>query len=414
MNRSSIWLVGAGLAVVVAAAGGVFVWNARHAKVVAYITAPVDRGSIQRTITASGSVNPEVTVQVGAFVSGTIKDMICDYNSTVTKGQVCARIDPRPYQLTVDQDRAALESAKAQLVKDQAGLQYATLAHQRYALLLSQDSTSRDSVDSALSLRNQARAQVAFDQATIRQRQAALNGAEVNLGYTDIVSPVDGTVVSRNVTVGQTVASSFQTPTLFLIAKDLARMQVDTNVSESDISGAAVGARASFTVEAFPGRVFRAQVAQVRQAPISVQNVITYDVVLAADNPELLLKPGMTATARIITVERRDVLRVPLQALHYTPSATGPAPASGTPAAGARQGRRSRAATTQAGQVWTVVDGKPKAIPVSVGLDDDNDVEITGGGLKAGDKVIVSESRPGAAARPQTQTSPIGAPRIGR
>jgi len=212
MKRFPAWALGVGVTVAIGIGAGL-VWTTRGAKTVHYVTAPVDRGAIARTITASGSVNPEVTVQVGAFVSGTINALHCDYNTIVKMGQVCATIDPRPYQLTVEQDRAAPESAKAQLVKDRAGLDYADIVYGRDATLLSQDSISRDAVDNARSLRDQARGQVALDQATILQRQAALDGAVVNLGYTSIISPLDGVVVSRNVKVGQTVASSFQTPT---------------------------------------------------------------------------------------------------------------------------------------------------------------------------------------------------------
>jgi HlyD family secretion protein len=396
--KTAIGAVGAALVL----GGALMAWNAHKAKRVTYVTAPVERGSIRRTIAASGSVNPEITVQVGAFVSGTIKALNCDYNTPVKKGQVCATIDPRPYQLAADQARAALGSGHAQLAKDRAGLEYATVSYNRMALLLGQDSISRDAVDNARALRDEARAQIALDQAANVQKQAVLDAAQVNLGYTAIVSPVDGVVVSRNVTVGQTVASSFQTPTLFLIAKDLTRMQVDTNVSESDIAGAVAGSPATFTVTAFPGRTFHGSVAQVRQAPISVQNVITYDVVVAADNPDLLLKPGMTANARIITAERSDVLRVPLQALSYAPAAT--------PAAGGR-GRKPR--TSQAQQLWIVENGQPKAVAAATGLDDDAYVEIKPGALKAGDQVIVSASRgTGQASRAR---SPAAAPvRLGR
>ena len=340
------------------------------------MTVPASLGPVSRAITASGSVNPVITVQVGAFVSGNIQTLSCDFNTKVSKGQVCATIDPRPYQLTVDQARASVQTAQAQEVKDKAALQYADLTYGRAVKLMAEDSISQDAVDNALSLRDQARAALAYDTATTRQRQAALNAAEVNLGYTRILSPVDGTVISRNVSVGQTVAASFQTPTLFLIAQDLTKMQVDTNVSESDIAGAVAGAPARFTVEAFPGRTFRGRVSQVRQAPVSVQNVITYDVVVAADNPGQLLKPGMTATAKIIIASRANVLRVPDQALHFVPASARPK--SGAPATP---------------QVWVLRDKTPAPVKVTTGLDDGAFVEITGGELKAGDPVIVSASR---------------------
>ena len=202
-----------------------------------YTTAPVTRGAVTRMVTATGTVNPVLTIIVGTYVSGVIQDLSCDYNTKVKIGQVCAKIDPRPYQTVVDQNKANLDAAKAQLDKDKATLAYAQLFYDRMAGLAKTNAVSKDSLDNAKSLLDQASAQVGVDEATIAQRQAQLATAQVNLDYTNIVSPVDGTVVSRNVTMGQTVAASFQTPTLFLIATDLTKMQVDTNVSESDIGG---------------------------------------------------------------------------------------------------------------------------------------------------------------------------------
>ena len=216
---------------------------------------------------------------------------------------------------------------------------YAQLNYTRTASLAAHSFASQDAADNAKSVYEQAKAQIALDAATIEQRQAQLAASQVNLGYTDIISPVDGTVVSRNVTMGQTVAASFQTPTLFLIATDLTKMQVDTNVSESDIGAIKEGNAARFTVDAFPNRMFQGAVAQVRQSPQTVQNVVTYDVVVGVDNTDLALKPGMTATAQIIIAERDDVLRVPDQALRFTPGryrriGVAPAPATGPPQAG--------------------------------------------------------------------------------
>ncbi|MEO8115482.1 MAG: efflux RND transporter periplasmic adaptor subunit [Phenylobacterium sp.] len=402
MKRIPLWAAGVGVVLAGAlAAGGLAAWNAQRAKAVSYVTAAVDRGPISRTITASGTVNPVVTVQVGAFVSGTIQSLTCDYNTRVRKGQPCAKIDPRPYETTVAQASANVDTAKAQLGKDQAGLAYAQLSHGRSLELLRRGFLSPAAGDLTRSARDQALAQTRVSAAVIRQREAELHAAQVNLNYTTIVSPVDGTVVSRNVNVGQTVAASFQTPTLFLIATDLTKMQVDTNVSESDIGGAMAGDRATFTVSAYPGRTFRGRVTQVRQAPISVQNVITYDVVIAADNPDLLLKPGMTATARIVVAERQNVLRAPLQALSFTPATT----------ATARQGRPSPAGGQQPQHVWVLEDGQARRAPVNVGLDDDVNAEITGGALRPGDRVIVSANRNGQAGRarpPATVTPRLG------
>ncbi|MGZ8321403.1 MAG: efflux RND transporter periplasmic adaptor subunit, partial [Telluria sp.] len=245
----------------------------------------------------------------------------------------------------------------------------------------------------------QARAQIALGEAGIRQQQAILNSARINLGYTNIVSPVDGTVVSRNVTQGQTVAASFQTPTLFLIATDLTKMQVDTNVSESDIGRVTTGNSASFTVEAFPGRTFRGIVTQVRQAPQTVQNVITYNVIISVANPQLLLKPGMTAAARIVTQRRDNVLRVPEPALRYVPSESA-------------KGRRGPAGEGPSGQVWVLRDGSPQRVPVVTGLADDAFAEVVEGKLRAGDAVIVSER--GGETRPDAGGSAQTGPRMPR
>src|SRR5450631_3722526 len=220
--------------------GAAAYWIANLAAPPRYVTTAVTQGDVVTTITASGSVNPVVVIQVGTYVSGTIETLSCDYNTRVRKGQLCAKIDPKPYQVIVDQDQAELDVAKAQLVKDQANVAYTKINRARLDLLLSEDSTSRDAADAALNAYNQAVALVGLDVAQIAQKVAALKAAQINLDYTDIVSPVDGTVVSRNVTAGQTVAASFQTPTLFLIATDLTKMQVDTNVSESDIAGASL------------------------------------------------------------------------------------------------------------------------------------------------------------------------------
>jgi HlyD family secretion protein len=349
---------------------------------VQYQTAPVTRGSITRTVTATGTVNPELTIIVGSYVSGVIQQLYCDYNTEVKSGQICAKIDPRPYQTVVNQDKANLAVSKAQLEKDKANLAYAKLSYDRNQYLVGRNAVSQDAADLAKSTYDQAQAQVGLDEATIEQRAAELEAAEVNLGYTDIVSPVNGTVVSRNVTQGQTVAASFQTPTLFLIATDLTKMQVDTNVSESDIGGIKEGDKATFTVDAFPKRVFEGTVTQVRQSPQTVQNVVTFDAVVSVGNQELALKPGMTASTRIVVAERSDVIRVPNQALRYAPGGLASAEAVGLQ--GGAEGEQ---------HIWVLRDGRPVAVPVAFGLDDEAYTEIVKGDLKPGDQVVISEER---------------------
>jgi HlyD family secretion protein len=368
-------------AVSVAAALAIAWWMRKPPR--SFVTVPVTAGDVVRSVVATGTVNPVVTVQVGTYVSGPIQSISCDYNTEVKAGQLCAKIDPRPYQEALDQAKANLATARAQLHKDQASLAYANINYERDRGLRKAGVVSQDTLDSDKSAYDQAVAQVALDEATIDQRQAALDAAQVNLDYTNIVSPVNGTVVSRNVDVGQTVAASFQTPTLFLIAKDLTKMQVDTNVSESDVGSAQVGQKARFTVEAFPRKTFEGQVVQVRRAPITVQNVVTYDVVIGVENPELLLFPGMTANARIIVAERTGVPTVPMQALRFDPA--GVPATNEVPAAQRSQDHR----------LWVLRDGRPVAVPVELGVDDGTRVEIAGGSPALGDLVIVDETAAG-------------------
>jgi HlyD family secretion protein len=383
------WLILVGVIIVAVA----IFWSLERKRPPQYVTEPVTRGDVIRYLVASGTVNPVVTVQVGSYVSGVIKSIECDYNTQVRAGQLCAQIDPRPYQVAVDQAQGNLGSAQAQLGKDQAALALAKTTYERDRDLLDQGKiVSQETVDNDKSAYDQAEAVVKLDEATIAQRRAALAGAQVNLDYTRISSPVDGTVISRNIDVGQTVAASFQTPTLFLIAQDLTRMQVDTYVSESDIGSVRNGQTATFTVEGFPGTTFQGQVWQVRKAPITVQNVVTYDSVVRVDNPEGKLLPGMTANVRVITAERRDVLKVPLPALQFHPSGT-----AGTVGQPPQPGGR--------GEVWILRGNKPVVVPVTVGINDGTSVEITGGDLKAGERVIVGvvsgSARQGAGSRPR-------------
>jgi HlyD family secretion protein len=384
LSRQQI-IVALGVAVAIVAVA--LYWWMHRTPAPHYLTGTVTRGDVMRTVTASGTVNPMTTVQVGTYVSGVLQELHCDFNTQVKAGQLCAKIDPRPYQTVVDQENAALGTARAQLAKDKAALAFAKVIHERDVDLLKRRIVSQETVDTASNALDQAVAQVALDESTIAQRLATLNAAKVNLDYTNIISPVDGTVVSRNVTQGQTVAASFQTPTLFLIATDLTQMQVDTNVSESDIGNVVTGNDALFTVEAYPDQTFTGTVSQVRQAPQSVQNVITYDAVVGVPNPQLLLKPGMTAAVRIVIARHNDVLRVPNQALRFNP----PGSARGTGAAGAAtKASDDGAKKPRPGHaVWKLIDGRPVRVAVEIGLDDDAFTEIVSGALTADDTIIV-------------------------
>jgi HlyD family secretion protein len=377
-----------------AAAGALLVafWLWPRTRADEFVTAPVARGDLVRSINATGAVNPVVTVQVGTYVSGVVQALECDFNTHVRAGQRCAKIDPRPYQVAVDQARANLVAAQAQLLKDRASLVFAKRVWDSDRGLVEQGVVSKETADSDQSAYEQARAQVGVDEATIVQRRAALDAAQVNLDYTDIVSPVDGVVVSRNVDVGQTVAASFQTPTLFLIARDLTQMQVDTSVSESDVGAAKMGQDATFTVEAYPNRTFRAKVVQLRQAPVTVQNVVTYDIVIGVANPDLALLPGMTANVHIVTEQRTAALAVPIQAVRFEPHET--------------TADHDGKAPGDAKRVWVLRDGRLVEVPVQLGIDDGSSIEVVSGELAPGDEVVV-DRRGGSHAGSAAKRSPF-------
>lgn len=389
MSRASLAILAA-----CAIAGGVGLWALLRngaADSGKPITEAVDRGPIVAAVTATGTVNPVTTVQVGTYVSGPIREISADFNSPVRKGQRVAKIDPAPFQMRVQAAEAFLATARARARKSASDLELRRLQLERRTQLRAREAASLDDLDTARSAFQQAEAQLALDRAGVAQAEAALREANINLGYTDIVSPVDGVVVSRNVDVGQTVAASFQTPTLFLIAEDLTRMQVNADVSESDIGSVHGGQAADFSVDAYPGRTFRGHVSQVRNAPRKVQNVVTYDVVIGALNDDLALKPGMTATVTIRTDERPDAVRIPLRALRFDPP--GAAPQSG-----ASPG------------VWLVDPGGAlRRVEVRTGLRDERHAELLSGSLAPGDAVVVGLEHSQEAPR---SASPFGMPRL--
>ena len=355
-------------------------WRSRRFEASEFVTVPVTRGPIVRAVTATGTVNPVTTVQVGTYVSGPISAIYVDFNAAIKAGQLMAKIDPRPFAAQVDLTSAVLGNARAQLRKDKANLAYQKITYERDQALLTHAVISQDQLDSQRSTFEQAAAQIGLDEASIRQQEASLRAAQLNLYYTDIISPVDGTVVSRNADVGQTVAASYQTPTLFLVAKDLTKMQVDANVSESDIGGIKKGQAVDFTVDAYTKRIFTGTVAQVRKAPITVQNVVTYDVVVSVSNPELLLMPGMTANITLVTERRDDVLRVPLRALAFSPR-------------GRRPGSPARTQSEYSARVWVQKGEKLQPVKITRGLDDGSNVAVLSGDLKSGDNVVIDRVR---------------------
>ena len=360
-------IVASGLALLAAALW----WTAGREEKVQFITAAIERGMISQVVTASGAVNPVTTVQVGTYVSGPVQAIFADFNSQVRSGEVIAKIDPRQFVMKARQAEAKVTSARAKVAKDEVDLRYKELTQARTKELFRRELVSQDALDVAESDFRQARAQLDLDRAALAEAEAALEEARVNLGYTDIVSPVDGVVVSRNVDVGQTVAASFQTPVLFLIARDLTRMQVNANVSESDIGLVHEGNVSAFSVDAYPERTFSGAVVQVRNAPLIVQNVVTYDVVIEVDNSDLALKPGMTATVSIRVAQREDTLKLPLAALRFRP------PGVEEPG---EDGKR----------VWVLTPtGDPRAVPVATGVADDVSAELVSDTLRQGDEVLV-------------------------
>jgi HlyD family secretion protein len=362
-----------------------------------YVAVAVDRGPITATVTATGTVNPVETVQVGTYVSGPIQSLGADFNTPVSKGQLLATIDPRPFELKVAAAKADLANARASLAKARADLELKERTRRRQRDLRGQGIVAQSELDTAESEARQAEAQIALAEAAVRSSEARLAEARVNLDYTRIVSPVDGVVVSRSVSVGQTVAASFQTPTLFLVATDLTKMEVSASVSESDIGGVAVGQDVTFTVDAYPGVPFKGRVTQVRNAPVTVQNVVTYDVLVAVDNTELRLKPGMTANVSIATATRDDAIRIPTAALRFRP-----------PAMAGEVGAIAAAPPAGGHTVWVLgEDGKPHPVTVSIGIADDRFTQITAG-LDEGARVITGVMRgaPEDAATPRSPFMP--------
>ncbi|MBI5205364.1 MAG: efflux RND transporter periplasmic adaptor subunit [Nitrospirae bacterium] len=343
-----------------------------------YRTEKITKGDIETNVTATGAVNAVTTVLVGTQVSGTVKNIYVDFNSPVKKGQLIALIDPSIFETQVEQARANLFSAKANLEKAEASLVDAKRTFERNKQLYSKNLIARSDVDTAETNNETAKAQVSAAKAQVAQTGAALKNSQANLGYTRILSPVDGVVISRNVDVGQTVAASFQTPTLFTIAQDLTKMQINTNVGEADIGSMKVGLDVEFTVDAYPDITFKGRVWQVRNAPITIQNVVTYDVVIKMDNPELKLKPGMTANVSVIVATKKDVLKIPNAALRFKPSEKG----TGAPAKGMGGPEKKGAG------VWILENNKPKRIKVVAGVSDGNHTELVSGDIKVGDSTL--------------------------
>jgi len=404
------------LAAVVIAAVGIRV--ARRPAVPHYETARVERGRIVAQVTATGTLSALVTVQVGSQVSGRIQKLFADFNTPVKKGKLIAKIDPELFQAALAQARANHVAAQADLSR--ARVQAADAARQsaRTRELAQRKLVAQADLDTAQANADAAQAAVDSAAGKVAQARASLEQAEVNLAYTDIVSPIDGTVISRSVDVGQTVAASLQAPTLFVIAEDLAKMQVDTSVAEADIGKLRDGMDASFGVDAFPNRRFQGTVRQIRNAPQTVQNVVTYDAVVDVANQDLALRPGMTANVSFVYAERANVLRVPAAALRFRPPAellaterrgggTNATEASGRGAGQGGQsgqggaGRRADATAPAGGgtprepdrrTVWVLRDGVATPVRIRTGVTDGSTTEVVEGDLREGDLAITDAS----------------------
>ncbi len=384
----------AAVLVVGLAIGGYVFFNGERKAPVRYRTALVERGSVISLVTATGTINPVVSVQVGTQVSGMIKSLHADFNSVVKAGDVVATIDPEPFKARRDQAASNLEMAKANVARARTEQAQRRRELERAQSLIAQQFVSQNDLDVAITNAQGADAQVNVVMSQVKQAEAALNAADLDLKYTTIRSPVNGIVVARNIEVGQTVAASFATPNLFLIALDLTKMQVDTNVSESDIGGIAEGKDATFTVDAYPGVPFSGTIRQVRLAPINVQNVVTYNVVVGVDNKDLRLKPGMTANVSIVVAQKDQVLKVPNAALRFVPpkSEQGESRRSeGKPAKADGSGRAVlTGGAAPARTIWKQGEND-ELVPVTVqsGISDGSATEILSDSIAEGDQVIV-------------------------
>ncbi len=398
MKRFVPWLVVIiGLLVIAAA-----LRQCRNGGTANYQTATIGRGPITQAVTATGTLNPVVNVQVGSQVSGNIAKLFVDFNSQVKAGQVVAQIDPALFQATVTQ-------AEGDLANAQAALELAKVTATRTQELFTRKTSSQADLDQATASLHQA-------EASVKIKQGALDKARADLEHCTITSPIDGVVISRSVDVGQTVAASLQAPVIFAIANDLTKMQIDANVAEADVGVVKIDQNVDFTVDAFPMETFHGKVVQVRNAPITVQNVVTYDTVIGVSNPELKLKPGMTANVSIVVAHKDDVLQIKNAALRYRPPNATPVPVETKKAVTSRAGRSTtgRGAGAQQSAQRTVYvfpggAGRPEPRQIKTGISDGIVTELVEG-LKEGDRVVTAElgsTTPGSS----PQANPFGGPR---
>jgi HlyD family secretion protein len=408
MNRRAFFLLGAAALV---ATGGIGYWFvAANGQQLSYKLAKIEKGPLTAAVAAAGTLNPVSAVQISSQISGQIKEILVDFNATVKKGQLIARIDPETYQHRLHQAEADLDAMRAsvgvqraQAYQAQVNLTEAQRDFERKRTLVERNFLSPAERDKAQTTLDAARAQVQLTEAqvknsesVVRQREALVAQARVDLGRTEIRSPVDGVVVKRSVEPGQTVAASLQAPEMFVIARNLSDMQVETSIDEADVGRVQIGQKASFTVDAFPGRNFHGEVRQVRKAATVVSNVVTYTVIVSAANPDLTLLPGMTANVRIVTAQKDAALKVPNAALRFKPENGEAKVSRGSTAPEGRPMGRGRAQS----RIWVVEADAPKAIEVQTGITDGTATEVSGDGVSEGLEVIVGATAPAKSGAP--------------
>jgi HlyD family secretion protein len=397
--------------------GGIGWWRVGdRAKEPPYVTTPAQKATVTQVVSSTGTLQAVVTVQVGSQVSGTIEKLFADFNTKVKAGQIVAQLNQDKFRAAEDQARANLLAAQSNIEKSKVAVADTLRTLERNRELRKKDLMAQSDLDAAQAAYDAALAQVEVNRAQAAQAQAALKQATVDLNNTVIRSPVDGLVISRNVDVGQTVAASLQAPTLFTIANELARMEVHTNVDEADVGNVKEGQDVTFTVDAFPSRRFIGRVHQVRNAPIVVQNVVTYVAVVRIDNKELLLKPGMTANVQFLVSRKEDVLTIPNMALRFKPpeekeeaqellrrEQTRTAPKVGerrTSRQSVAGGGGAAGRGTRRVRIYVLREDKAQPIEVQLGITDGSKTEVTSADLKENDPVIIGMSSGASSANP--------------
>ncbi|MBQ8886496.1 MAG: efflux RND transporter periplasmic adaptor subunit [Candidatus Gastranaerophilales bacterium] len=364
--------------VIIAAISTPFIFKKQNGKA-EYLSEPIQKRTITQIVEATGTIEPINTVSIGSQVSGRIEQIFVDFNSEVEKGQQLAQIDTSLFEAQLQQSKANINNAKATLARNQALLDYDTKTYHRYKNLYERNLVSKNDLDSAESAYKSDLAQVAAAKAQIMQAEANYATASANMGYTKIVSPVKGTVISKEVEVGQTVAASFQTPTLFMVAEDLTKMRIETSVSEADIGKVKEGQEVEYTLDGYPDSIFKGVVTQVRLSPTTESNVVTYTVVIEVENNEGKLLPGMTANVSIITGKKENILTVPNVALKFTT-------ADNTK----RYDKKG---------IWIDKKGKPFRVNIETGVSDDTYSEIISDEIKEGDVVYTRNLKSGKKAQ---------------